>query len=203
MKNKYSFSKQVEFFQLWWVLTINLPNYLNVIIHLTFLEPSIIIFRDIKMRTWSWSATSVKPGQTAQMCRLAMALYWWQRLITFCSSRIRVNILTSGWNIKHVQDPYKKHTSKLILLHFTPTIWNKYDKIYVNVLYKNYIDFQWSNNISYITMIMAKFEKKTGCIKFNTNKIEDTKLEICPKDTDAPIFPTLSVPPYHIILYVI
>ena len=28
-------------------------------------------FRDIKMKTLSWSAKSIEPGQTAQMCRLA------------------------------------------------------------------------------------------------------------------------------------
>ena len=38
--------------------------------HLPFLELSIIIFRDIKMPTWSL-ANSIKPGQTAWMCRLA------------------------------------------------------------------------------------------------------------------------------------
>ena len=32
---------------------------------------SIIIFRDIKMKTWRWSANSIEPGQTAQMCGLA------------------------------------------------------------------------------------------------------------------------------------
>ena len=28
-------------------------------------------FRDIKMKTWSWSANSLEPDQTAQKCRLA------------------------------------------------------------------------------------------------------------------------------------
>ena len=33
----------------------------------------------------SWSANSIGPGQTG------LSLYWWQKLITFDSSRIRVN----------------------------------------------------------------------------------------------------------------
>ena len=32
-------------------LTLNLPNFLNGVIHLTFLALSIIILRDIKMKT--------------------------------------------------------------------------------------------------------------------------------------------------------
>ena len=34
-----------------WVLTLNLVNFLNGVIHLVFLALSIFIFRDIKMRT--------------------------------------------------------------------------------------------------------------------------------------------------------
>ena len=64
-------------------LPLNMLNFLNGIIHISFMELSIINFRDIKMRTWS--ANSIEPGQTARMC-----LYWWQRSTTF-SSRIRVN----------------------------------------------------------------------------------------------------------------
>ena len=37
------------------------------------------------MGTCSWSVDSKEPGQTAWM-----ALYWWQRLITFGVDRIRV-----------------------------------------------------------------------------------------------------------------
>ena len=48
-----------------------MPNLLNGIIHLTFLALSIISFRDIKMRSLSWSANSTEPGQTAQMFSLA------------------------------------------------------------------------------------------------------------------------------------
>ena len=41
-------------------LTLNLLNFLNRIIHLPFLGLSIIIFGDIKMRIWFWSACLVK-----------------------------------------------------------------------------------------------------------------------------------------------
>ena len=37
----------------------------------TILALSIIIFRDITMKTWRWSVNSIEPGQTARMCRLA------------------------------------------------------------------------------------------------------------------------------------
>ena len=41
----------------------------------SFLELSLIKLSDIKMRTLSWSANRIEPGQTAQMYRLA-----WLRL---------------------------------------------------------------------------------------------------------------------------
>ena len=66
--------------------TLNLLYFLNGIIHLQFFDLSIISFRHIKMRTWNWSANSIEPGQTARM-RFRVALYWWQRLITFDSNR--------------------------------------------------------------------------------------------------------------------
>ena len=44
-----------------YILTHNL-NFWNGIIHHLFLE---LIFRDIKMRTWSWSAKSIEPDQIA------------------------------------------------------------------------------------------------------------------------------------------
>ena len=86
-------------------LTLNPLYFLNGIIHLAFLELSIIIFRDIKDKTRSWSANILEPGQTAQMYRAwsdcmdvqpVLALYWWQRLITFSSIRIRVKDLDFG-----------------------------------------------------------------------------------------------------------
>ena len=42
-------------------------NFLNGIIHLPFLNLSIIIFRDFKMKTWSWSVNSIQPSQIAQI----------------------------------------------------------------------------------------------------------------------------------------
>ena len=65
------------------MLTLNLLNFLNKIIHLPFLELSIIIFTDIKLKTWSLSASSVEPSRTAKK---------WQRLITFGSSRIKIKV---------------------------------------------------------------------------------------------------------------
>ena len=50
-----------------YLTTNNLLNFFYGIIHLPFLELCIIISRDIKMKTWSWSAKSKEPGQTAQM----------------------------------------------------------------------------------------------------------------------------------------
>ena len=64
-------------------LTLKLLIFWKGIICLPFLELSIIIFRDISIRTWSWSANSIDPGQAG------LALYWLQRLITYCSSCIK------------------------------------------------------------------------------------------------------------------
>ena len=69
------------YFKVFLYLTLTMPNFLNGITHLPFLALSIISFRDIKMKTWSWSANSIE---------LRLALYWWQRLITFCVGRITV-----------------------------------------------------------------------------------------------------------------
>ena len=60
--------------------------FLNGIIKLPFLELPIIIDENLKLVSQQYT----EPGQTGMMCRLAVALYWWQRLITFGSSRIRV-----------------------------------------------------------------------------------------------------------------
>ena len=49
----------------------NLLKFLNGIIHLQLSEMSIIIFKDIKMKTWSWPTNSIEPSQTTQMCKLA------------------------------------------------------------------------------------------------------------------------------------
>ena len=65
------------------LLTLTMPNYLIGIIHLQFMALSIIIFRDIKMKSSSWSENSIECCQTART--------WWQRLITFGVGRVRVN----------------------------------------------------------------------------------------------------------------
>ena len=51
------------------IVYLNLLNLLSGIIHLQVLELSIIFFRDINIRTWSWSANSKEPGQTALVAK--------------------------------------------------------------------------------------------------------------------------------------
>ena len=69
-------------FILRYTLALNLLISLNKIIHFPFLELPIVILRDIKMKTWSWSTKRmntwnwlaksiiIEPGQTTQMGRL-------------------------------------------------------------------------------------------------------------------------------------
>ena len=74
-------------------LTLSLLNSLNGIIYLPFLKLSIISFRDIKMRTWSLPANRIEPGLSdCTDIQAGLVLYWWQRLITFDSSRIRLKV---------------------------------------------------------------------------------------------------------------
>ena len=54
-------------------LLLNLPNFLNGLVHLPVLELSIINVGDIKMKIWIWSANSIKPGQAD------LALYYLKR----------------------------------------------------------------------------------------------------------------------------
>ena len=70
------------------VLTFNLLNFLNGIIHLSFLELSIIIFREIKKRTWSCSIVSQQYRAWSDCTDMqdGLTLYWWQRLITSSAS---------------------------------------------------------------------------------------------------------------------
>ena len=96
------------------------------IIYLPFLELSIISLRDIKMRTWSWLANSIEPCQTARMYRLAW-LYWWQRLITFGSSRIRVKAVVvlvdyERETLKQYTIILKSSTLLLYLYFYAPTL---------------------------------------------------------------------------------
>ena len=78
-------------------LTLNLLNFLNVLVYFTFSELSINILHDIKMRTWNWSANSIEPGQTAQMHRLA-----WQRFVTFSPGSI---LLADRLQVSHLDIP--------------------------------------------------------------------------------------------------
>ena len=72
-----------KLFSFLYSLTLYLLYFLNGIIHLSFLVLPIIIFRDIKIRSWSLSANSVEPGYTG-----------WPGKDTFGSNRIRLNIST-------------------------------------------------------------------------------------------------------------
>ena len=77
------------------LLTLNLLNFLNGIIHLQFLALPIIIFRDVKMKNWSWSANSnYRPWLDCTDGQVGLALYWSKRLIMFGSSRSRVKIIS-------------------------------------------------------------------------------------------------------------
>ena len=69
---------------------LNLLNFLFEVIHLPFLELSIIIYKDIKMIIWSWSDNIKEPGQSTWMYRLAW-LYTGGKDITFFSIRKMVN----------------------------------------------------------------------------------------------------------------
>ena len=77
------------------VLTLTMPNSLNRIIHIPFLALSNIIFRDIKMKTLKLVKLVSQQYRAWSDCmdvQDGLALYWWQRLITFSSGRIRVKI---------------------------------------------------------------------------------------------------------------
>ena len=71
-------------------LTLNLMNFLNGIIHLPFLELSVIIIWDIKNRTWKMVSQQYRAWSNCTDVQAGLALYWWQRLITFGSSKRRV-----------------------------------------------------------------------------------------------------------------
>ena len=77
-------------------LTLIMPNFLNGIIHLPFLALSIIIFRDIKMKTWSWSAS--------------LHILFVRKLIVCksprCLSKLFVFKLNIKINMYHLINPY-------------------------------------------------------------------------------------------------
>ena len=76
------------------LLTLTMLNFLNEIILLTFLALSIISFRDIKIKTWRWSQ-QYRTWSDCMDVHAGLALYCWQRLITFGVGRIRVK--TFNW----------------------------------------------------------------------------------------------------------
>ena len=70
-------------------LTLNLLNFLNEIFHfwncpLSFLGKS-------RWKPESWSANNIGAWSDCRDVKAGLALYWWQRLITFGFSRKRVN----------------------------------------------------------------------------------------------------------------
>ena len=71
-------------------LILNPLNFLNGIIHLPLLELSIIIFgiHDENLKLVSQQYRALPDCMDVQA---GLALYWWQRLITLSSSRVRVN----------------------------------------------------------------------------------------------------------------
>ena len=74
-----------------YIISPNLPNFLNGIINLQFLGLSIIIFRDSRMRTWSSCIQQYRAWSNCMDVQACLyILYWWQRLLTFCSGRIRI-----------------------------------------------------------------------------------------------------------------
>ena len=63
--------------------TISKPALNILIIHLPFLELSIIIFKDIKMKTCMWVIQKYRAWFDCMNMQAGMALYWWQRLPFF------------------------------------------------------------------------------------------------------------------------
>ena len=80
-------------------------------IHLLYLELSIIIFRDIKMRTWSWSANSIEPVQNAWKCRLAWSSIEFDVKLTisfpYTLSDTSVKYIYSSTKLSQLLKPFK------------------------------------------------------------------------------------------------
>ena len=74
-----------SFYILIWKSTLNLLIFLNGIIHLPFLELSIIVFRDIKIGTGREQYRAWSYCMKVQACQVLCSL---QRLISFGSSRL-------------------------------------------------------------------------------------------------------------------
>ena len=71
-------------------LTLNLLNVFNGIIYLPFLELTIIIFKDIRMKTWKLICQQYKTWSECMDTQAGLALYLWQWFIISSSNRVRV-----------------------------------------------------------------------------------------------------------------
>ena len=132
--------------------------FFNWLVHFLFLELSIISYGDITMR--SWPANSIGPGQTVRVCRMCLALYWWQRLIIFSSSRIRLfckhvemtsdlKIYTSYVWEYTVQDPkHAQYHKKTIIL------------VFVTCLKSIIIQKHFSNDVQILLYLKACMERR-------------------------------------------
>ena len=104
-----------------------MPYFLNGIIRLPFLELYIVIFRDVNMKTRRWSAKSIESG---------LALYWWQRLITFGVCRIRVNIHKCFIIQDSKRQNISENFSRILVLMKKVHMKDK----------QKYIDYAWNSN---------------------------------------------------------
>ena len=111
LKLKCTDTKMINMSSLWkktW--TINLQNFIKIDFnfHFPFMELSIISVRDIKVRTWSWSAKQYRVWSDCTNVHYASAcltLNWWQRLITFVFRRVKVRGRTTNlWEKKTIKN---------------------------------------------------------------------------------------------------
>ena len=107
---------------------LTLLYFLNIIVHLPLLTVLIRFWdcRDKNMKIDS-QQYHIEPGVHA-----GLALYWWQKLIIFCSSRIRVNYLyvCCVWSGLDPADPYFQYTPTSVRL-------DPSDATFVDVMHTN------------------------------------------------------------------
>ena len=72
--------------------------FLNRIIHLQFLDLSIIIFWDFMLENLQLVSQLNRVWSDCIGVQVCLALYWWQRLITFSSSKIMAKPMFIAWN---------------------------------------------------------------------------------------------------------
>ena len=75
----------------------------------------VIIFRDIRMRTWKLFSQQYRDWSDCTDMQASLALYWWQRLITFSSDRIRAK-----WMHCHTHTTELSHFKQETLFHYCP-----------------------------------------------------------------------------------